>query len=309
MKNLLVVGGLGYLGSLVVDLCKSNSKSFFNVDVFDLGFFDNDDVVNEIRHDKIFKSFNEIDYINKYDYVIWSANVDVQNFYDLNEIYFNNVLKNLEFLCKKYKVINCSHWILSSKNKSNSEMEDFFLKAESIVESNNGINLRIPSLHGPSPRMRWDTEANLFIYSLMIQNSIMLDGNWLKRIPLANVYDMALQIQSICMLPDFNSIPNKTMFYCTEVYSLIELANLVRIFYGKNSENDIKVYGFEKDENEEDDVFETTPTSGLCLEKSINDIKKNMEKNMLPDFTSDKYNNSNVIQAMITGKNLFERMK
>lgn len=301
--RICIVGGFGYLGSIIADMLHCGGHK---VSIIDDCIWDNEDVQKQFPSLIRFEDLASME-SNEYkpDLIIWAANVDINDFYSFcGEAYLQEQKKKIEMLAIKYRFINCSSYLLSYNNIKNTFMGDYFHSIEETVRRFSRINIRIPSLHGPSLRMRWDTCANELYFSSVVQNQIVLQNDWLTQIPLCGVKDMASYIISVAVNYDTIAQDLKdesSLDHCSDKYNLLEMAHLISSLF----EEPIKVVAVE--------VSEAIPIFRYkkCMVKnyqtfieSMKMIKTNMQKNNLPDFTNDKYNNELVVRSARVSKNL-----
>jgi hypothetical protein len=281
MENVLVVGGLGYLGSILTDLLSRNQ---YNVDVCDLCLFNNGKITKDIK----FKEFySRVEDVNKdYDYVVFTCLIDYPKFY--TEEYGKNFLKYqtqcLSTFTSKSKVILCTTYHRGFDVQEFKLMNDYFEHIEGqMIGSVGGALIRIPCLYGPSPRMRWDTPVNALMLGAL-KGEIVLDNDFATQLPIANVVD--------CCQFIINTIKSKERYtavnYRTEFHSQVELAYILR--YMLNPEATIS-------------VLEGTPLilnsrydnwlgqKHLGIKESCDVLKENLEKNTNEDFANEIYNN------------------
>lgn len=296
--RVLVVGGYGYIGSIVCDMLVAGGHQ---VSIIDKCLWGNNDVKKFIRPAKHYEDLITLEQSQENpEVVVWAANIDSFEFYEIcGEKILNDREMTVEALSSKYRVINCSSYILSyDDNFPDHPVVEHFHKIEKIITKNNGINLRIPSIHGPSPRMRWDTVANEIYLSMVLQKMAVLENDWLTPIPLCNVFDIACKICEVV----FDSTLKLEHDYCTEKYNLLEIAHIISKVFDEPINIQVRnkpsvrigIYSFKNE----------TSKSFKSLTESMEQIKKNMQKNNLPDFLNDKYNNEAVIRCARSGRNL-----
>jgi hypothetical protein len=292
--RVLVVGGLGYLGSVISDLLTAGGQEVY---ILDNAIWNNGDVLKEIRCNNIIKFEDVIR--DSWDYVILAHNIDVDSFYELVD---NNYLQEQKQFIKNLKkkspcILNCSTWeldynIVSKKN-------DYFKEIETIVCESAGKNIRVPNLYGPSPRMRWDTTVNEIYYSALVQKSIVLEDDWLSKMPLCSVYDFALYIR--------NSIINNSFYEImqNDVYAFklntIEIAAIIKHLL---KDEDIEIRTIRYTACIEPIQINLPLQKCLSVIESMHSIKLNMANNMLPDYMNEKYNNAAVIGSALASRNL-----
>ncbi len=185
MNNILVVGGLGYLGCIITDQLHKQGKT---VDVLDCAMFDNEDVMEDINCRKLYleSTYKIGDKINpdNYDLIIWTSDVDINEYYD-------NEIPEEEFFYKCLKAENSQfyyigHFIGGIGIIQNS-FQDFIERRKQSVLDCDGKYFNCGILYGASPRMRWDTIINQMILLAYDNNFIPVAGNWLHQYPICNI--------------------------------------------------------------------------------------------------------------------------
>ena len=313
MGSVLVIGGFGYLGSIVVDqLCRSDLE---RVDILDNDIFDCAEkiLINPFKVNNIYKKIEDLD-ITIYDYFVWCATPDIPLFYnsDIFLEYRNNILntfKKIIINSNGRKIINCSHWMIDIElynNDENLKMLEFFNILEQFVKKYNVINIRIPVLYGPSLRMRWDTEINEMLFSFFIQNKIFIE-NWLDTIPVMSVYECAINIVN-CILK------NKYTKLDYILITKIEIANLIKNCIG-NENTIVHPIDLSPIIKRITQILNCPEINNSFIKFikdfrfNIESMKKQLEDGMFEDFENDKYNNSEIFSKILFGLNYLERFK
>jgi len=312
--RLAIIGGLGYLGSVIADVELNTRKDKENVLIVDNCIYNNEDVAGEIRgvKDLNFKNFIKGDIIEDLiikqvldwnpDVIIWTCNYDIRMFYEEHSSYSRKMLNAIEQLSKNTQVLNLSSYDTAVEN-------DSYFRYFSEIEKISSESIRVPVLYGPSLRMRWDTLVNMMFYNLLIEKQISLIKYWLDVIPVAHVWDYARFIlNQICGTYDFN----KTDIVCSDHYSLIEIANLVKIpLQKKQHDCEIIVNDFEvKDlERVEDGIEGIKNGPNTSIVETFDFIISQIEANKLADFTSERYNNTAIVQSATMVKNFVNLIK
>ena len=216
-KNVLVVGGAGYVGGYLVDLLLASKN--FNVRVFDKLLYeesymkDVDFIFGDVR------DYNLIDNHLKWaDTVIWIAalvgdgacEIDKQQTYQINT-------ETVKHLCKVFKkeiifFSTCSVYgindnLLTEDSKTNplSTYAISKLEAEKFIKENNGIIFRLGTLFGVGDkfsRIRLDLVLNILTLKSVLEKKITVFGGEQYR-PLLHVKDACQAI----MLAIYNFIP------------------------------------------------------------------------------------------------------
>ncbi len=172
--RILTVGGLGYLGSLISDIM-SRSGGDHEVEILDCAMWGNNDVISEVKHDK-YHPF-QISLKGEFDCIVFSCIPDNPSFYALYPKYVGVLKKLLEScLSSTGKIILCSSYQVCYSATENSQLQEVFLDMENMVSQGNGTIIRVPSLHGPSLRMRWDTIPNQIFLGLFVRGRMVISS-------------------------------------------------------------------------------------------------------------------------------------
>lgn len=208
-KNILVVGGAGYVGGYLVDIL--NDNSLFNVRVFDKLIYeedylkDVDFVYGDIRNEKLLNQ-----HLLWADTVVWIAalvgdgacEIDHELTYEINT-------QSVEFLCKNFNkeiiffstcsVYGVNNDIIDEKAKVNplSTYAKTKLDAEKFIIENNGMVFRLGTLFGTGDkfsRVRLDLVLNILTLKAVLEKEITVFGGQQFR-PLLHVKDAAKAIE------------------------------------------------------------------------------------------------------------------
>lgn len=196
MKNVLITGGAGYLGSVITELLLSHG---FNVTVFDnltynqlslSGFFANKNfkfIIGDVRNEKLLQEL-----VEKNDIIIPLAAIvgmpacksNPQLAIDVNLNQIKNVIKFAKNdPHKKIIVPNTNSQYGSSTEiiTEDSPFKPLSLYAETkcdaekaLLDSGNGIALRLATVFGMSYRMRMDLLVNDLVYKSITDGYIVL---------------------------------------------------------------------------------------------------------------------------------------
>lgn len=206
MQSTLIVGGLGYIGRVIYRLLKKNNV---NVDILDANIFHFLDVPSFIKCD--IRDKNELEkYISKYDIIINLACLvgdpacltNTKLATDIN--YFGS--KNVIELSKKYKKYlihfsTCSVYGSQFNKILTEEDEGFpidfygqlkFFQEKFVRETylENSLIVRLGTVYGMSPRMRYDLVVNKFMGEAIINKEITVFGGDQER-PFIHIEDIA----------------------------------------------------------------------------------------------------------------------
>ena len=209
--NVLVVGGVGYVGGCVTDILKKNNYKFTVYDnlLYESQFLkDCNFIYGDVRDKK-----KLLNILNNYDCVIWIAALVGDGACSINpSITYEINYKSVEFLAKHYNgrivffstcsVYGAQEGILNENSKLNplSIYASTKLKAENVLQNKNAIIFRLGTLFGLSDqfsRIRMDLVVNTLTVKAFTNNKIDIFGGEQYR-PLLHVKDAASAIfQSI----------------------------------------------------------------------------------------------------------------
>lgn len=220
MQNVLIVGGAGYIGSIVIDDLSSN----YNLTVIDECIYDN--IPKAYIHKKnieipyfLRSSISKINknYLKNFDVIVLLAgyvgdpitkkypNISKLN----NENYIKSFLKKIDPKSKLIFISTCSNYgiiknntiaderfnlkPISNYSKSKVNIEKFILK--NLPHLNYTI-LRFATAFGLSPRMRFDLTINGFTHELFFKKKLIAYDIDTWR-PYCHVKDFALAIKLV----------------------------------------------------------------------------------------------------------------
>lgn len=291
----LVIGGLGYLGSIISDKLSAHGT----VDIMDCCLYDNEEVKKEIDHDNLFvqSTHGTIMDIAEYDTIVWCSDIDIDEYYDYD--HYKSDQRFFEYCAKDSEnFYYMGSFIEDIAVSDRQAYRDFVVSRKKLVLQNNGCYFRLPILYGPSPRMRWDTTVNIMIFYAIIQKNIFLMDDWLTRYSVCNVADAAEYM--------INQIKDGCREICevsSENLSLIEMAHVVAKCF-KDVEVSVtspcvKNYLYH---------MNTTVARSTDIMSSVDMISRQLDSDMLPDFEKDKYNNELTIGNMLRGKRAYHSL-
>jgi nucleoside-diphosphate-sugar epimerase len=288
-SKILVVGGFGYLGSIVTDMLVRRKNE---VDVYDICMWGNEPD-RSVLFSKHWRSLPD----QEYDCVIWLAGIDVPSWYTNDLIidsYLNKVLTDIKNL-KSKNIVFCPPTISNP----------FIIKLMEVFKEKGACCLELSELYGPSPRMRWDTIPNKIIFDFITQGGVVVE-NMFEYIDVLSVYDAAEFIVNY-MNNEIGCTYPKIVY---QTYTVIELVSVVKKIIGTDNLT-IGINGsFYKENNPDYPKYSISFKKVVePLEKSIKSMLSQLEKNQFQDFTDDRYNNTTCVANMKMGINLVERLK
>jgi nucleoside-diphosphate-sugar epimerase len=216
LKKILIIGALGYLGSRLTDYLLEKAYIVTNLDIglFQYGILYCPSPMGYIH--KNAKEIDEID-IENHDVVILLAGISNDPFGKINpdEIYnpTREYAKRIALICKKLGKqfifpSSCSVYGIAEGNQTEeSEVnpQTHYSKNKIQIEEDlkligdktfSPISLRLSTVFGLSPRIRFDVVINMLCGMAVTQNKIILNSNGLAWRP--HVY-----IEDVCKVFEF----------------------------------------------------------------------------------------------------------
>jgi len=299
--RILVVGGLGYLGSIISDKLMREENE---VDIFDLCLFDNRDVINDLYKSRnpnivstITSTFDGVYSLlkdKKYDHIIWCSNIDIEGFYEkfiehkkqtLN--LFDSIVSGIPMtICLDYKNNDTiTHYMYNKSEKHN--------------------RIWIPPLYGPSLRMRWDTIINQIMFGFFTEKTVLLGQNWMTKIPICRVSQMASIVIDVIQQKPFEN-------YIEGQFSILELVFMIKSFLDTEEDSlNIQMSKLNM-EDVKDSLFKDIDIdltkSVQILEETVLNVKEQLTNRALPDFWNDKYNNEAVLSPIMQNLSVLEKL-
>jgi len=322
-KKILIIGGAGYLGSV---LCRKLLERKYKVRILDLFLFGEgslegikDDPNLEITKGDmrditcLTRALKDMDSVIDLAAIVGdpaSSNQPVET------IETNYLASSALALACKYNQINrfifastCSIYGKGDEVlKEESELNPVSLYARSKIESEKGILsltncnfaptiMRMGTLYGLSPRMRFDLVVNLFALKSVTEKRIKVFGGDQWR-PLLNVEDAA-EAYIRCLEAPIEKIRGQIFNVGSneQNYQIKDLAQIVKKILPEtkieisNSEDQSDSRNYNVSFNKIEKVLEFKVTKSV--EKSILEIKKEIEEGNLKDFNNSNYYNVN----------------
>ncbi len=321
-KKVLVTGGAGYIGSAVVrhllvkgynvhtmDNCSMGSDGIFSFIGYPNYTFHKGDIrnLNEVK-----KAVEDVDYVvhlaaivgepacRKFKDDAKTINIDgTKNVFNLSQE--KNVKRFIFFsTCSSYGVQDIN--IMANENTA---LNPVSLYAETKIEMENFIKenisndmfytiLRPSTVHGPSPRMRFDLIVNHFVKDAVLNGELEIFGGSLWR-PLMWVGDAGRAIERVLTAEKelvcneiFNMGNTENNFQKKEIANILKnkfLHNLKIISHKEDS--DLRSYkvDFSKIENNLDFKLEKS------IEQSIQELIYVCSHNLIEDYNHMKFRN------------------
>ena len=317
VKRVLVVGGAGYLGSV---LCKKLLDKGYSVRVLDNLTYGNDGIKNIYGHPNFEFVFGDMRNIQTVvnatkdvDAVIHLAAIvgDPASALDPQKTVEVNYLstKLLADICK-YSQINrfifastCSVYGASKDEKltETSKTNPVSLYAEMKLKSEEGILklvddnfsptiFRMGTLHGLSPRMRFDLVVNILTAKAFYEHKIDIFGGEQWR-PLINVGDAA-DAYIKCLETPINKVKGEVFNIGADNFKIKDIGEAVGTIIPEtkvnvDSSGDIRNYNVSFDKAGK--VIKHKILAGLVFD--IMRMKEEMDKGKFRDYKDKKYSN------------------
>ena len=301
-KNILVVGGLGYIGCIISDLL---SKKGHNVDIVDMAIFDNEDVKASIDYRCLdIKNISNMQKNFIYDQIIWACDFDINLFYSqecFSDLH-NKMKIKFDELCND-KMIYLSSFVTLMDDNENMAYKAHLQENDEKVKSRGGSVFYLGSLHGPSPRMRWDTYVNLMLYSFLVKGSVLLEEGWLKQFPVCSVLSAASNIVDEISTDNIE----KESYIFGETVSILEVAHRVRTCV--ETDESLQIYTGKHEKSFKSKWKYEESVSTINIEESVGALIKGLELHQLDDFMNDKYNNGIIFSAIEKGLRFLNNIK
>lgn len=250
MKNILVTGGAGYVGSVLVS--KLLRKSF-NVRVFDSFLFADESLFPKMQSLEVYRAdLRDTKAVEKalknIDAVIHLAGISNDPSSDLNPALTKEVnivaSQKLIDLCREFGIprfINASSSSVYGVKKEAEVTEDLSLEPltlyseskvviEKYLKENKGkmtaVSIRPATVCGYSPRMRLDLTVNILTHFAVRKGKILVFGGSQKR-PNIHIEDITDLYVSLLSTPA-PLIDGEVFNACGANHTVLEIAELVR---------------------------------------------------------------------------------
>jgi nucleoside-diphosphate-sugar epimerase len=246
-ENVLITGGAGYLGSTLSDYLLTNG---YSVTVYDNLIYNQLSLINLFKHKNFRFVHGDVrnkkqlqEEVSKHDVIIPLAaivgmpacNINPQLAIDVNYV---QILHILEILNSSQKIIipntNSQYGSSESIITEESPFNPLSLYAKTkcdaekaLLDSGNGIALRLATVFGVSPRMRLDLLVNDFVFKSMNDGYLVLFESHFKR-NYIHVNDIARTFEfMIKNYDDCNNQPYNVGLSSANL-SKLELANKIK---------------------------------------------------------------------------------
>lgn len=293
MKSVAVLGGCGYLGSVVINELK---KVDCSSDIYDCVLY-SDEYSEHVKYEHVDVFQNGVldkPMWNTYDAVIWMLDIDDEDFYTFTESE-KYCKRNIHIFSGFAEKLKDKLILVTDFYCGNNESYAEFLSNKIQVCRNNGCKIfRLASLFGPAPRMRFDTLLN-DMFRQAYSGGLIYVQDWLDRIPVCSVA-VAGEFIAKNLFENFVYVN-----VCNAMHSKVEYAHMVnRIFERKPPVVVGDSYGGNRNKEFVGVDNELVPFGEYTLKKSFEHMLKGLEKGVVQDIEKDSYYNSRIIRNGIT---------
>ena len=295
MKKILILGSEGFLGSVLVPYILKNSN--FYVIGIDKCFFGKNN--KKIKNFKFYeRDYNLLDakFFKKFDYIIDLVNISNDPASELNEKFTNltnfsnkirlyKKIKNMNQLSRYIYMSSCSVYgnnknLINEKSlpKPISLYSKLCLKYENYLRSENKIPftiLRLGTLYGWSPRMRYDIAINKIIRDMVFLKKIEILGGTQLRFFCYNLF--ACKIINKIIIEKTKKTQNKIFNVGNFNTNIVQLSK--------------KILSLTKIKNV--NVFHETNT----IDKRSYEVSTKSSKKLINNFNFNKYTNYSIIET------------
>ena len=294
MENVAVLGGCGYLGSIITN---ELVKQECTVDIIDNVIFSKEHAENcdFIEKDCL---FDDISY-DSYDKVVWCIDIDTEIFYTY-PCSKNYVKKNVEKFKELCEMFGENFYFVTENYDGNvTAYNDMLINKERIVNANNSHIFCLPCLYGPSSRMRFDTEVNkMFMWAY--NTGMLVIENWVKKRVLCSVAVAGTYIANYVAT---NRNDGGLNFIGTTYLSMAEISIVMNKVFEERLQimySDLSVNISNREEN-----VDWLDSGRHTLFDDMKYMYENVEGS-IGDMSKDYYSNENMLSSLDDKKNIFE---
>jgi len=302
MKKILLIGGLGYLGSHLNVQLEQNSE--YEVTIYDVNFFNSNymPAKSELIN-KNFISCTEEEF-EVFDLIVICSNIDVEEFYSCG-LYNKYAGEYVETFKKLTNLVDTEILYFVTHTENLNSTDTYYIKhlkrIHKVIESNINDNITIyecPELYGGQFKIRDDCFVNNIITDLIINKQYLLQGDIIKTIMFTHIHKFIKSIVSLIkdMLTEeevelelyyVNKLPK---FYIANLLEWM-LGDGYHVYMQPNLNIDLSIQ-----QNlvfTESEQFTYTINQFNTIYKDINSV----------DIIKNLYNNKLIIESAISGKN------
>lgn len=295
MKKILILGSEGFLGSVLVPYILKNSN-FYVIGIDKCFFGKNNKKIKNFKFYKKDYNLLDADFFKKFDYIIDLVNISNDPASELNEKFTNltnfsnkirlyKKIKNMNQLSRYIYMSSCSVYgnnknLINEKSlpKPISLYSKLCLKYENYLRSENKIPftiLRLGTLYGWSPRMRYDIAINKIIRDMVFLKKIEILGGTQLRFFCYNLF--ACKIINKIIIEKTKKTQNKIFNVGNFNTNIVQLSK--------------KILSLTKIKNV--NVFHETNT----IDKRSYEVSTKSSKKLINNFNFNKYTNYSIIET------------
>jgi hypothetical protein len=232
--NVLVVGGLGYIGS---DLCDKLAK-FATVTILDCNLFGSSYVpangINVIPDNFIMRKLD----IEEYDKFILLSDIDCEEFYKhtANNGYLSNYQRKIIELAESGKEVYYFYGYTEDQDNQREFMQDTVTKCRN---HGNFIAIKTPIIYGDNVHVRGDLLINQMIRDFVMYEGFTLQTNPLEIIEFAHIFKYTDAIVDCVVndkrIPDYDRLP--AILLCNYIHWSLNEGGEYRVSIGARVAN------------------------------------------------------------------------
>lgn len=291
-KDVMVLGGGGYLGSVIVQRLCASREVIGRVEVVDCDLYgDIADMPSSVVHIDA-NVLDGLDVPTKTEtMVVWAIDIDSEDFYILpsSRAY---VEKNLEaFGYWAMKLGSRLVLVTDDYFGDNVSYKEFLQEKVRICGVHGCKYVKVPQLYGPSARMRYDTLLNeMFLFGFT--NGVIQVDDWLRKYPTCSVGTAGEYIVDEVVIPDSGESPDSSKIR-NFLMSLCEYAGVMsKVFDGKVQivlSNRMAVYEYAEE------IVDELPVGRYTVQKSFEYMLNSLEKDGIADMVRSCHNNARML--------------
>ena len=318
VNSVLVIGGAGYLGSI---LCKKLLDEGYTVKAMDRLLFGPSGIEGLRKNKKftflkgdirnvsdIIRAIRDVDTVIHLAAIVGDPACDKDPKETLEVNYF--ATKNIIEVCKYFQInrfIFASTCSVYGQNKNPNEKLDEKSEitpgslyaeskwkcemaiAEAVDENFSPTILRMGTLYGYSPNMRFDLSINVLTAKAILDREItILNGEQWR--PFLHLED-AVEAYLKCLEAPFERIKGKTFNVVSENYKIIDVARIIKSIIPKS---EIKIIKGERDKRDYNASFEKISKELgfkplFKIQDGVSEIKNAFDNKLLNNYKNKKY--------------------
>lgn len=292
--HILVVGGLGYIGS---DLCDKLAK-FSTVTILDCNVFDSSYTPSEkikvISTNFIMHKMN----LDKYDKIILLSDIDCEDFYthSMNNGYLLNYQLKIIELAESGKEVYYFYGYLSDQEEQCEFMQSTITKCRN---NENFHAIKTPMIYGDNVHVRSDLLINQMIRDFIMYEGFTLQTNPLEVIEFAHIFKYTDAIVDYVIndkpIEDYDRLP--AILLCNYIHWSLQEGADFRVSIGARVANAEIIL----------------PTQIYCtdyatLKHNLNLMLQSIKAGVSSELMEQKSDHGHMIMASIVGHNVTTKL-